>query len=189
MLARSMVLGLTWSALTLLPMRAPDLPAQYLPVYGGSGGTAFTRTCGAGKVLTGVRYRKGATLDAIGLLCRPVLADGSLGSESTVGTLVGGGGGTSGSESCGAGRVLVGGTILYGTYVDALKIECRLWDKATRTYGSADAGHLYLVTTASAFSLSNEKRSYCEQNSQPLAGFRGREASLVDAIGFICNEP
>jgi hypothetical protein len=189
MLARSMVLGLTWSALTLLPMRAPDLPAQYLPVYGGSGGTAFTRTCGAGKVLTGVRYRKGATLDAIGLLCRPVLADGSLGSESTVGTLVGGGGGTSGSESCGAGRVMIGGTISHGTYIHGLTFRCRVWDKATRTYGGADAGGLYVYTTAGDLSIGDTKESYCEQKSQPLVGFRGREASLVDAIGFICNEP
>lgn len=43
----------------LMPLSAtsPVLPAQLLPVYGGGGGTAFTRSCGAGKVLTGLRYR------------------------------------------------------------------------------------------------------------------------------------
>jgi hypothetical protein len=189
MLARSMILGITWSALTLLPLRAPDLPAQYLPVYGGSGGTAFTRTCGAGKVLTGIRYRKGTVVDAIGLLCRQVLADGSLGSEGTVGTLVGGGGGTSGAESCGAGRVLVGGTIRHGTYINGVILQCRVWDKATRTYGGAASGTLDISTDASYWNASKYAESWCEQSSQPFVGIRGREASLVDAIGFICNEP
>jgi hypothetical protein len=185
MLARSMILGVTWSALALVPRSAPDLSAQYLPVYGGSGGAAFTRSCGSGKVLTGIRYRAGMSIDAIGLLCRQVLADGSLGSESTVGTLVGGGGGTAGSDSCPAGTVITGGRIHYGTYVDAVSLYCHTWDKATRTssgplQGYAGTGRVAFSTSASAI---------CEQKSQPMVALRGREASMVDALGFICNEP
>src|ERR1051325_5645260 len=88
------------AALTLAAFRGADLPPQYLTVLGGSGGTAFSRDCGSGRVLSGVRYRSGMVIDAIGLLCRPVLSDGTLGPESTVGTLVGGAGGTIASASC-----------------------------------------------------------------------------------------
>src|SRR3954470_16189159 len=103
---RSMLLALSWGTFSLAPLSATDLPTQKLPVYGGSGGTAFERSCGAGMVLTGFRYRSGFFVDALGLLCRPVNADGKLGSETTVGTLAGGGGGTSKSVSCPAGSVV-----------------------------------------------------------------------------------
>ena len=45
---------------TLLPrlaLTSSDLPPQNLPILGGTGGTAFSRDCGAGRVLSGVRYR------------------------------------------------------------------------------------------------------------------------------------
>ena len=186
MLARSMILGLTWSALTLLPLRATDLPEQKLPVFGGSGGTAFSRDCGAGRVLTGLRYRAGLSLDAIGLLCRPVNADGSLGSETTVGTMVGGGGGTFGAKSCPAGTVAIGAFIDYGTWVDGLTINCGSWSKGTRAFtkpssSAFNVGRILSFNTAGVRS--------CEAVTQPAVAIRGRAASLVDAIGFICDEP
>lgn len=66
-------LFVTLSSLTLAlgtPANAQDIPPQRLPVFGGSGGTAFTRDCGSGKVLTGLRFRGGMFVDAVGLLCR-----------------------------------------------------------------------------------------------------------------------
>jgi hypothetical protein len=172
MISRSLLLTLTGGVLALAPLRAPDLPAQYLPVLGGSGGTAFTRSCGADRVLTGVRFRSGLSLDAIGLLCRPVNADGSLGSESTVGTLAGGGGGTAGFASCRTGSVVGSAYIMYGR------------EKSTRSY-LAYAG----VVNAGRIGFSGGATTSCEQKSQPVVALRGREASLVDALGLICNEP
>ena len=184
MLIRSTMLALVGSALALAPMRATDLPPQNLPVLGGSGGSAFSRSCGAGRVLTGLRVRKGLSLDAIGLLCRPVNADGSLGSESTVGTLAGGGGGTADFASCPAGSVAAGAHIFFGTYVDGIRVLCHSWDKATRSFGAKVAdfelGRLFNSTL---------RQTPCEQKKQPMVAIRGREDALVDAVGFICNEP
>ena len=108
MITRAVLLALSLGMLSAAPLASSRLPEQLLPVYGGSGGTAFSRSCGAGKVLTGLRSRGGVLLDAVGILCRPVLADGTLGSETVIGTLAGGGGGTSGVQSCDRGTVLSG---------------------------------------------------------------------------------
>jgi hypothetical protein len=185
MLPRSIVLACTGAALALAPLRAPDLPPQVFPVYGGSGGSAFTRSCGAGRVLTGLRFRAGLSLDAIGLLCRNVNADGSLGTESAIGTLAGGGGGTAGSASCPAGTVGVGGKVYYGTYVDGLILYCRTWNKSTRSVASVNGGQ----ANAGRFTLNTSKSSICELSTQPVVALRGREAGLVDAIGLTCDEP
>jgi hypothetical protein len=173
------------AALALVAFRA-DLPPQLLPVYGGGGGTAFTRSCGQGYVLTGLRYRMGATFDAAGVLCRPVLSDGALGPETTVGTLAGGGGGTSKIINCPTGQVVDGGSVFFATYVGELTIFCRPWHSGSRTFSgtetSADTGHdLQPFKT-----LSGE---FCESASQPAHGIRGRAGTLLDAIGLICDEP
>jgi hypothetical protein len=182
---RSHILAAIGGILALAPLRAPDLPPQVLPVYGGSGGSAFTRSCGAGRVLTGLRFRAGMSLDAIGLLCRNVNADGSLGTESAVGTLAGGGGGTAGSDSCPAGTVASAGKIFYGTYVDGLILYCKAWNKNTRSFASANGGQ----ANAGRFTLNTTKTSICELSTQPVVALRGREAGLVDAIGLTCDEP
>lgn len=167
------------------------LPPQYLPIYGGSGGTAFTRDCGVGKVLTGLRYRGGLLVDAVGLLCRPVAANGTLGSESTVGTLAGGGGGNAGTAICPTGTVVSSAEIKYGTYVNRVRIRCRPWNAAARTFGgttqfpSDQVGETGNIVAGQA----TVKEEKCEAYSQPARGIRGRAHSLVDAIGFICNEP
>ena len=172
----------------VIPLSAssPALPAQLLPVYGGADGTAFTRSCGTGKVLTGLRFRDGLLVDAVGLLCRPVNANGTLGSETTVGTLVGGSGGTSGTVSCGSSGVVTGGTIKHGSYVSFVSLRCRVWETSSRSFTSVGAtgGSFGSVGTPGAM---NEEA--CEARTQPVTGMRGRSHSLVDAIGFICDEP
>lgn len=183
MLARSMLLGLAWGALSLVPMRATDFPAQLLPILGGGGGSSFTRSCGAGRVLTGLSYRTGLVVDAVGVLCRPVNADGSLGAQTSVGTLVGGSGGSANFGSCEAGGVVSGAYIYHGTYLDGLTVTCREWVKATRSMGGVAAGFRV------GRQLGIGKLTKCEYDVQPVVQIRGREASVIDAIGFTCNEP
>ena len=185
MLTRSVLLALSLGMVPAVPLSSSRLPEQLLPVYGGSGGTAFSRSCGAGKVLTGLRSRGGLLVDAVGILCRPVLADGTLGPESVVGTLAGGGGGTSGVTSCDHGRVMFGVTILHGTYVNRIVVKCKNWDAAGRTtYGPA-----VLTGATMGSNTGNGSSESCEAATQPMRGFRGRASGLVDAIGFNCNEP
>ena len=168
----------------LLP--ATDLPAQLLPVYGGSGGTAFNRDCGTNRVLTGLRFRSGQELDAVGLLCRPVLSDGTLGPETTVGTLTGGGGGTSNAASCPQGKVVVQARIVFGSWVDSVELYCLNWDHATRSFRQGSGTILDVGRHTSPTAGQNEG---CESSFQPAHAIRGRSGIFVDAFGLICDEP
>ena len=168
------------------PVPSTDLPAQLLPVYGGSGGTAFNRDCGSKRVLTGLRFRSGLELDAVGLLCRPLLSDGTLGPETTVGTLAGGGGGTSNAASCPQGKVVVHARIVFGSWVDSMELYCLNWDPATRSFRNAGGTNLDVGHHTSPGLGQNEG---CESSLQPGHAIRGRSGTFVDAFGLICDEP
>ena len=170
MIPRATLLTLSWVTLSVTPLSSTPLPPQLLPVYGGASGTAFNRSCGAGKVLTGLRFRAGMLVDAVGLLCRPVNANGTLGSESTVGTLVGGSGGTSGSRSCAIGRVVVGAGILHGSYVDAINLGCRTWNASLRKFTTSETYPGWIGNGGSTAAANSET---CENSAQPAIAIRG----------------
>jgi hypothetical protein len=182
---RMTVLGLATGVLALVPLRSTDLPEQRLPVEGGSGGAAFTRECGAGKVLTGFRYGANPSLVAIGLVCRPVHADGSLGAATSVDTRVGGTSGEFGQVQCLAGQVVGGAIIYYGTVVEGLQVHCYAWKPSTRRMGDSYASAVRIGRTTTG----KPAGASCTASTQPVVAMRGRADRLVDAIGFTCDEP
>ena len=184
MLSRSLLLSCSWAVLALTPARAVDLEAQHLPMYGGNGGTNFTRGCGTDRVMTGVRYSAGLSIEAIGPLCRPVRADGTLGDEVAVGAMVGGTGGTLASARCGPNAVVQGAYIRYGSYIDGLVFSCHLWLAAERR----TVGQQNLLSIGRSV-LNSEAKTMCRGDTQPVVKLVGRAAGVVDAIGFVCDEP
>ena len=181
---RSMVLMLSLVTVSFVPLRSAEAP-QLLPIIGGSGGTSFSRNCGTGRVLTGLQYRSGLVVDAVSLLCRTVRSDGTLGSQSAIGSAAGGSGGSGGIAQCDAGTVVMGAQIFYGSYVNGVVLRCRTWGPAKRKFGDQPT-----ETPRSFGSLSGSSTAEnCELNTQPAVAIRGRAHSLVDAIGLTCNEP
>ena len=183
--ARQALVALAWGTLALAPLRATDLPEQKLPIEGGAGGVAFSRECGAGKVLTGFRYGANPALVAIGLVCKPVAADGTLGGSSSEGTRVGGITGEFAQVHCLAGQVVGSAIIYYGSVVEGLQMHCYAWKPNTRRMGDsyASAVRIGRTTTGKAAGTS------CTSSTQPVVAMRGRADRLVDAIGFTCDEP
>ena len=185
MILRSAVFAFSWGLLSLVPLASQNLPPQFLPILGGTGGNGYTRSCGAGRVLAGLFFRAGSLVDGVGVICRPVLPDGSLGPASTRGALAGNGGGTSGSRTCAAGRAVVRAGIRHGSYINSLLLFCRRWDAATRTVTGLEFAQDGIGVPEGG---RNDFQG-CESARQPANGIRGRAANLVDAIGFICDEP
>lgn len=187
MTVRSILLMMAYG---VIPFATPStaLETQYLPIWGGNGGSGFTRSCGAGRVLTGLQYRVGLVVDAVGVLCRPVQSNGSLGSQTTVGSLAGGGGGTAFQQSCPTGQVVAGAAIVFGSVVDGIHLRCHSWSASSRSFGSTTAKILYIGADGERPG-GNLQGNGCEAKTQPAIGIRGRASSLVDAIGLFCDEP
>jgi hypothetical protein len=172
-----------------------DLATQYTTVFGGGGGTSFSRDCGAGKVLVGVRGRYGGAIDAIGVMCAPLLSNGTLGPTSATGTLAGGTGGTAFELKCanqyGTGTnpyqaVVSRLFVTYGPVVNAVSIECAMWTPATKKWSTSDKR---VVGSNGMNPLGTRAEASCTSTSQPGAGIRGRAGLFVDAIGLMCDEP
>jgi hypothetical protein len=183
--ARTMMLAVASAALALVPTRSTDLAEQRLPVEGGSGGTAFTRECGAGKVLTGFQIMTEPTLVAIGLLCRPVNADGTLGPMTSVGERAGGTRGDGGQVYCSAGQVVGGAVIHFTTVVVGLQMRCYAWKPTTRRMGDSYA----MAVAIGRRDIGKAAGASCAASTQPVVAMRGRADRFVDALGFTCNEP
>jgi hypothetical protein len=162
------------------------LPAQRSPTFGGAGGESFSLSCGAGSVLTGLRARADAFVYAVGITCRSVLSNGSLGPENAVGEMAGGTSGAPVAAGCGAGQVLSGAEVRAATYVQSIALHCSAWDSAKRRVRGRETRTIQIGQPVAGTS---QHRTRCEFDAQPMSGIWGRAQSLVDAVGFICDEP
>jgi hypothetical protein len=143
-------------------------------------------TCGPGHVLTGVRARADAFVFAVGLTCRTVLPDGTLGPETSVGEMAGGPSGDPVTVGCASGQVLSAAEVRAGAYVQSLTLTCSGWDPGRRRVMARSAQRLAIGQPSPGAA---EHRTRCEFETQPMIGVWGRAQSLVDAVGFICDEP
>ena len=158
-----------------------------LPLIGSGGGNPFTRMCPSGQVLTGLRYRRGAVIDGLGIKCTAVGRSGNLGAEVSVGTMVGGNGGTPGSDGClqqGTNISVIasqyGGSAGFG--IADLGFLCKQWFPASRTWGVANRW-MFKVRSGTVFTSSAD----CPQGEWPAIGIYGRHGSIVDAVGLVCG--
>lgn len=165
---------------------SPKMPMQRSPVFGGAGGRSFSLSCAPGRVLTGLRARADAFVFAIGITCRPLLPDGALGPESAVGDLVGGSGGSPVAVACPSGQVIAAVEVRAATYLQALEAQCAEWDASRRRFRPRP---LHTVSIGAAGATVPRHVTRCEFEGQPMVGLWGRAQSLVDALGFVCDEP
>ena len=163
-----------------------------LAIIGGSGGSSFSQVCPNGQVLTGIRARRGMTLDAIGIRCKPVRADGALGSESDQGPVWGGPGGTPFAQSCSPGYVVAEQVAVFnGAVLTELTYLCYRWLSATGSWDRMDNGVPIRVLPANVApgARINGSSTRCQFAARPADGVRGRSGLVVDAIGIRCDAP
>ena len=157
-----------------------------LPSIGTSGGTAFSRECPDNHVLTGIRYRSGFLLDAVGIKCRPVKSDGTLGAEISWGGMVGGSGGTSGSVSCPSNAVIVeqGGKGGPAVGIHTLKMGCYSWIPSAKKWGLPGFPRIYVIGSTTTFLY-----HACSEHTQPATGIKGKQGDFVDSFRLHCSTP
>jgi hypothetical protein len=92
---------------------------------GGNGGTAFSRTCQAGQVVSAIRGRAGSSVDQIWLGCRTLDAQGRTSGAVTWLPAAGGNGGTSfGPHPCADGRPAKAIQGKSGLWLDQIRLAC-----------------------------------------------------------------
>ncbi|MFP2933116.1 hypothetical protein ACLESO_49805 [Pyxidicoccus sp. 3LG] len=114
----------------------------FLPYRGGYGGGNYDLDCPAGYVATGVFGRAGKYIDRMGLTCKQLNSDGSLGGTYNTPS-VGGGGGGDFSLGCTDGEAIVGLGGASGGYVDRLGLICAKpmdWLTASNPHYTTQAG-------------------------------------------------
>ena len=179
----------------LARVEAPrEVSAQdLLPLVGGNGGNSFSLVCPKGFVLTGIRARRGITLDGIGSRCRPVRADGTLGAEENEGPVWGGPGGDTYAQSCGGGAVIAQQSAMFdGGRLSQLAYHCYRWVPSSRRWDSADRRDVLVVLPARAppapaAAVGTVTR--CPAATRPADGLRGRSGVHVESIGIRCDDP
>jgi hypothetical protein len=161
---------------------------ENLPLVGSAGGTSFSRECPDNHVLTGIRYRRGLALDGVGIRCRPVRSDGTLGSEISSGSMAGGNGGTAGSVSCTGNSVIVKqtGASQAGVGIGILLLGCYEWFPASKSWGGSQLMHLSVKTGGALPALAS---STCSAGTEPATGIRGKHGSIIDSFGLHCSVP
>ena len=161
--------------------------AEDLPMVDGlPGGNAESRTCPDEAVMTGLRVRFGIMLDAIGIRCRRINANGTLGSEFDDGSMMGGTGGTVRVTSCPSGTVIVGQRLVRSLVppfgLVQVGFTCRGWSPTLRTTYGATAVVVVWKSNLSAHGTSDD----CSAPSRPVRRVRTRAGIYVNAAGFTC---
>lgn len=152
---------------------------QYMPYHGGSGGTAYTIDCGYG-VAVGIQGWAGQYIDRLGLVCRNLGADGSLGEPYNT-FAVGGSGGSSFRVECPVGQAIVAIGGANGWYVDRLEIGCSTpagWMNpgGVKTYPTGVGG------TGGTYFFDNCNHGFV------LTGFNLRTGYFVDGVQGRCSK-
>jgi hypothetical protein len=170
---------------TITTIKPVDLAEQTLTAFGGGGGNSFSRRCPDGTVLTGLRGLRGLWMDAVGIICSPVMSNGQLGAPSAQGTLAGGTGGTMAERKCAGDQVVSGIYVRFDNLVSNINVECKAWDPATRQMGLTPVSLNGFTSSVST----QGQGVRCSNRTQPASGIHGRAASYLDAIGLRCDEP
>jgi hypothetical protein len=178
-LARFMMVVLPLAGFT--PLRAQEFKS---PIWGGSGGTSsYNLDCGSSGVMVGIYGKTGLWIDQLGIICRAVKADGTLGSSFTRGPS-GGSGGTSGTAQCESGKVVGHFYVHAGSYINMASVGCYPWLPNTRRpdysknyYGQAIGSTNYLLSEAST-------RCPVEKVGKAL---RGKYGIYIDSLQFVCD--
>ena len=97
--------------------------SSVLSMRGGSGGSPGISACPAGHVAVGIQGLSEAYINSLGLLCRALNVDGTLGAASA-GTVVGNGWGSAFTRECPAGMAVVGFPGSSGQVLDGLGLHC-----------------------------------------------------------------
>lgn len=153
--------------------------------WGGSGGTRlFNFDCGPSGVMIGLVAKWGAWLDQLGIMCRRVGSDGTLGSVFTIGPTGGSGGTTSVTKRCSDGEVIRGFGSYTGSYVNQLFFTCQKWNPSKKQREGNSTIH-----SVGKWGYGVSENSFgCQGNNYVVKKIYGKSGIYIDRVQIICRE-
>jgi hypothetical protein len=166
---------------------------------GGSGGSAFTDDCPAGRAIAGMNFRSGSMVDRVQARCAPITLNINTTASPDytyalqTGTLIndsvhGGTGGTARSAACSGDDVVIGITGRNGSEIDRLGFRC---GRVTIQRDGSNVWRVVIVNTTSSPQYGGSGGSLFTRTcaaGQIATGLFGRAASRVDQIGLRCSQ-
>jgi hypothetical protein len=174
------------SILLAMPLRAQEFKG---PLWGGSGGSSsYNLDCGSTGVMVGLYGKVGLWIDQIGVVCRKVNPDGTLGSTYTRGP-VGGSGGSGDRADCPSGSVITVMGSWSGSFMDQVGVECYGWSPGSRRAGGGYTGAASLgkVGTIHLPGLTFNQKVNCPAEKVGKA-VRGKSGGYIDSLQFVCDD-
>lgn len=164
---------------TIVTRNSPYIPYT-LPPHGGYGGTPVSTRCLYGYVAVGIHGRSGQNIDRLGLICRQLNADRSLGTYYISNSYGGSGGGYFEVE-CARGTAIVGIEGFSGSYINGMFMTCA----TPATWGRGTGIDFY-----SRYIGGNVGSYFSEQctSGSVVTGFNLRVGGLVDQMQTFCSK-
>lgn len=159
--------------------------------FGGNGGGTFTASCPAGYVGVGLSGTVGAYLGAaiwnLGIECRQLLPDGSLGASVKVGSAGSGdytGLPTAFVGTCSSGQLLSGVNGAIGGYMGSVGGECATLSRLANATGGSDSA---IGPWSGVGTLSGPWAQSCPAG-YAVTALTGRAGWVVDGLAFQCTQ-
>lgn len=182
----------------LLSVPAPATAQERVDasVVGGSGGTYFEYSCGAGRMLVGLHGSAGVIVDAVQAVCARVDAAGAVTEVAAQGPVFGGSRPFDKKADCPNQQAIRNFSISrseQGPFVGSIRITCqevaRMESGGTSNLELAGSGHLQFYKSPMLSIASEDTGSFndskCPGTTYAI-GIRGRQSEYLNALGLIC---
>ena len=182
--------------LSLLIAAAPAAQEVQAPIQGAPGGRYFEYSCGAGRVLVGLRGSAGILIDSVQAVCARVDASGAIVEPQPQGPVFGGSRPLDKSVACANQLVVRTASVSlseHEPFAGSIRLTCseiaRATDGGVEDIELRGSGRLRGYRTPLMGTTPQDpgdfRSSACP--AQNLAvGIRGRASTYVDALGLIC---
>lgn len=134
--------------------------------------------------MVGVTAKWGSWIDQLGLMCRTVNPDGTLGNFYTKGPVGGQGGRHSGSSQCRDGFVVTAAFGQSSSFVDSFRASCKRWDAAARKPTGVPVEEVWVANSKplSAYNI------FACQGTAVGKALRGKYGWYIDSLQFVCDQ-
>jgi hypothetical protein len=173
-----------------IPLDEPkQMPVSRTDTFGGPGGGPFELACPAGSVMTGLRARSGAWVDALSPVCSRWVGRSETLGEIEGQPFVGGGGGGELFIRCAGRRGVVVGLQMFQAdnrdqSIGLINVDCTDYEHPSVFWNKLGGSADYLGQSQRGPRVEERCGS-----GLVAAGIHGKSGAFIDRLGLLCTQP